>query len=366
MKQRARTRRRARIGLCPHGGRASVVDGDSGGCGFRAGPSWIPGVRRARRLRQGSPRARGGLGQGPSGWARRSADRAARRGAGVGPCPTPTTALSTPPPATRARSFAASTRTRPPGPWPTTPTRRPWRWRPGRRQGRCRHRPERPGGRRDRPRASGRPSRSQGAVHLGPRHRREGQPLRRHRARRASSGSDPATASGRSSARHQAAHLLCVAPGPDGAVYAGSDGEGLIYRVARDGKASVVYDAPQARSALCFGPRRLHSTPARPPRRGGGGAESCGSLFSCATTVESRASDRCDARHRGTDRGGQSGRQSRAVRHPRRGSRRPGRRRPGPRQPGARPLPGRSRPGITPSTGSIPTASPARSSGSRR
>ncbi|MBX6312957.1 MAG: hypothetical protein IRY99_08595 [Isosphaeraceae bacterium] len=40
-------------------------------------------------------------------------------------------------------------------------------------------------------------------------------------------------------------HLLCVAVGPDGSVYAGSDGEGLIYRVDRDGKVSVLYDAPQ-------------------------------------------------------------------------------------------------------------------------
>ncbi|HEX8204020.1 MAG TPA: hypothetical protein VF590_26325, partial [Isosphaeraceae bacterium] len=41
-------------------------------------------------------------------------------------------------------------------------------------------------------------------------------------------------------------HLLCVAVGPDGAVYAGSDGEGLLYRVGPDGKASVLHDAPQA------------------------------------------------------------------------------------------------------------------------
>ena len=41
-------------------------------------------------------------------------------------------------------------------------------------------------------------------------------------------------------------HLLCVAVGPDGTVYAGSDGEGLIYRVGRDGKATVLFDAPQS------------------------------------------------------------------------------------------------------------------------
>ncbi len=40
-------------------------------------------------------------------------------------------------------------------------------------------------------------------------------------------------------------HLLCVAAAPDGSVFAGSDGEGLIYRVGPDGKVSVLYDAPQ-------------------------------------------------------------------------------------------------------------------------
>ncbi len=34
--------------------------------------------------------------------------------------------------------------------------------------------------------------------------------------------------------------------GPDGSIYAGSDGEGLIYRVTRDGKATIIFDAPQS------------------------------------------------------------------------------------------------------------------------
>ncbi len=41
-------------------------------------------------------------------------------------------------------------------------------------------------------------------------------------------------------------HLLCVAVAPDGTLYAGSDGEGLIYKVTPDGKVSVLYDAPQS------------------------------------------------------------------------------------------------------------------------
>lgn len=40
-------------------------------------------------------------------------------------------------------------------------------------------------------------------------------------------------------------HLLCIAVGEDGSIFAGSDGEGLIYRIGADGEASVLYDAPQ-------------------------------------------------------------------------------------------------------------------------
>jgi hypothetical protein len=46
-----------------------------------------------------------------------------------------------------------------------------------------------------------------------------------------------------------------VAVGHDGSVYAGSDGEGLIYKVDTNGKVSVVYDAPQSEvRTLLFGP----------------------------------------------------------------------------------------------------------------
>lgn len=41
-------------------------------------------------------------------------------------------------------------------------------------------------------------------------------------------------------------HLLCVATAPDGAVVAGSDEDGVIYKVDRGGKSAVVYDAPQS------------------------------------------------------------------------------------------------------------------------
>ncbi len=50
-------------------------------------------------------------------------------------------------------------------------------------------------------------------------------------------------------------HLLSVAVGPDGSVYCGSDGEGVLYRVDPDGKTTVVYDAPQAEvRTLLFAP----------------------------------------------------------------------------------------------------------------
>ncbi len=44
----------------------------------------------------------------------------------------------------------------------------------------------------------------------------------------------------------KATHLLSVAIGPDGSVHAGSDGEGLIYRIGQDGKTAVLFDAPQS------------------------------------------------------------------------------------------------------------------------
>ncbi len=41
-------------------------------------------------------------------------------------------------------------------------------------------------------------------------------------------------------------HLLCVAVAPDGAIIAGSDREGLIYRITAAGSATIVFDAPQS------------------------------------------------------------------------------------------------------------------------
>ena len=43
----------------------------------------------------------------------------------------------------------------------------------------------------------------------------------------------------------QADHILCLAVGPDGRLYAGTDGEAMVYRWA-DGKAFVLYDAEES------------------------------------------------------------------------------------------------------------------------
>ena len=139
-------------------------------------------------------------------------------------------ATSTPPPATRARSFARGQGRRA---WTVAydaTTRRSCPW-PSARTARLRRdRSERPGRRPDRSQASrSRPDPKvqyiwdlaadpQGNLYAatGP----TGQLWKR-------------SADGKWSllldSRH--AHLLCVAVGPDGSVYAGSDGEGLIYRV---------------------------------------------------------------------------------------------------------------------------------------
>ena len=89
----------------------------------------------------------------------------------------------------------------------------------------------------------------------------------------------------------KATHLLCVALAPDGTVYAGSDGEGLIFRINRDGKVSVLYDAPQSeiRTLLLAPDGSLYAGTAA--EAGGGGASRAPSLFSCATTVKSQASE---------------------------------------------------------------------------
>jgi WD40 repeat protein len=41
-------------------------------------------------------------------------------------------------------------------------------------------------------------------------------------------------------------HLRCLLFEPDGSLIAGSDGDGLVYRIGKDGKGYVIYDAPKA------------------------------------------------------------------------------------------------------------------------
>ena len=65
-----------------------------------------------------------------------------------------------------------------------------------------------------------------------------------------------------------APHLLCVAVGPDGAVYAGSDGEGLIYRVGRRRQGVGRLRRPADRGPHpALRPRRRASMPGRRPSR---------------------------------------------------------------------------------------------------
>src|SRR5262249_21517633 len=41
-------------------------------------------------------------------------------------------------------------------------------------------------------------------------------------------------------------HILCLAFGPDGMLYAGADRNGLVYRIDQKGKGFVLYQAPHA------------------------------------------------------------------------------------------------------------------------
>ncbi len=77
------------------------------------------------------------------------------------------------------------------------------------------------------------------------------------------------------------AHLLSLAVSSDGSVYAGSDGEGLIYRISPEGKTSVVYDAPQSEvRTLLFAPDGTLYAGTAAEAGGGGGSGRGPGLFS--------------------------------------------------------------------------------------
>lgn len=86
-------------------------------------------------------------------------------------------------------------------------------------------------------------------------------------------------------------HLLCVAIAPDGSVYAGSDGEGLVYKVAPGGKASVVYDAPQneVRALAIAADGTVYAGTAA--ETGGGGASGRGSSLFGGNPMTSTGTD---------------------------------------------------------------------------
>ena len=167
----------------------------------------------------------------------------------------------------------------------------------------------------------------------------------------ASSGSDPGTASGRWSSTARPPTCFAWPSAADGTVYAGSDGEGLIYRVNRDGKVSVVYDAPQAevRTLLIAPDGALYAGTAA--EAGGGGASRSPGLFS-------QAGDEPEPRRAACHAGGPG---EPGPPHP---ARRPLAGRPSPGPPWqAPPRPSRCRRATTPSTGSTRTAWPGRCSG---
>ena len=191
----------------------------------------------------------------------------------------------------------------------------------------------------------------------------EGQPLRRDRPDRPALEAVGRRARGRSCSTASTPTCSASRSAPDGSVYAGSDGEGLIYKVAPDGKVSVVYDAPQSevRTLLVAPDGTLYAgTAAEAGRRPGRGARRSsrdGGLTSNAGSPAGGRSDTLDASSAPT-------RPGRPPRSPSRPRRTRSARGPAPRR-AARPRPGRRRPATTPSTGSIATASPARSSAPR-
>ena len=119
------------------------------------------------------------------------------------------------------------------------------------------------------------------AVHLGPGRRRPGQPVRRDRPQRAALEAVDETASGRWSSTARRRTCSASPSAPDGAVYAGSDGEGLIYRVGprRQGRRSST-TPPRPRSAPSWSAPTARSTPGRRPRRAAAAASRTAVMFS--------------------------------------------------------------------------------------
>ncbi len=65
-------------------------------------------------------------------------------------------------------------------------------------------------------------------------------------------------------------HVLCLATGADGTVYAGTDRGGLVYQIERAGKGFVVHQAPQSEiRCLLWTPEALYVGTSAPTRRRG-------------------------------------------------------------------------------------------------
>ena len=354
---------------CPGRSRLRVVGvsaghGRSGVARSRPGPSWKPGGRRGPGFAKGHRDRVVISDRGRSGSARRCCRRAARRRPRLGPGPDPAMARSTRPPATRARSFAEATKDVPPGPWlydatdtqalalAVPPDGHVFVGTGPSGQVVDLTDPKHPASRPD--------PKVQYIWDLAADPRATSS---RPPARPASSGSARATASGRcSSTASIPSALRGGRAGRRGLRRQRRRGADLPGR--REGKVSVLYDAPQTEiRTLLAGTRRMHSTPARPPRPAGRRVEPGSiALLDAATFRSGRAEYRSRfpvdrwRRGRAAD---PDGRRSRLD---------VGRRPPdAPRPPAAgSAAPAPSRPATTPSTGSTPTASPARSSGSRR
>ena len=361
---------RVRFGLS-HGSHRVAVDGARPRSALGLGgatPRSRPGGRKGRRLCQVASRRRGHLRQRP-GPARACARAAgiARRRAGSGTWRGRARASCWRPPATRARSFGREPKAD--ATWNVVYDSSDSQVlslvvSAGRDLVFAGHRARRPGRQPDRPQASRLAARPEGPVHLGPRLRRAGQPLRGHRAQRPALETVDRTANGRCSTTARSTHLLCVAVGPDGSVYAGSDGEGLIYRVSprRQGddplRRPPVGD-PDAALGRRRRPLRRHR---RRSRRREHAARSSLFLAQGGTPqlLDGPPTDRAGRRHRGraTMKCQVAARPGlRPVRPEQPGQ--PG----APRPPGggsASPRP--SRRATTPSTGSTPTACPAKCS----
>lgn len=87
-------------------------------------------------------------------------------------------------------------------------------------------------------------------------------------------------------------HFLCLAPGAAGAIYAGTDKQGLVYRIDVKGKGYALFQAPQGEvRSLLATPEALYAGTAAPTRKRGNAVASASTSSGTPATLTSHTKD---------------------------------------------------------------------------